>query len=447
MKARNSKEFDDALAGALGALAVDDEASNHQIDGLSPQATVYPASVEELRGILAVAHQWDKAVAPWGGGTRMAVGNTPERLDLVVNLSRLGDVIEHNPGDLTATVQAGITLAKLQEALGKHGQFLALDPPLPHRATLGGTLAIGASGPLKWLYGSPRDVVIGMKVVHADGQVTKSGGQVVKNVSGYDMSRLHIGGIGTLGVIAEVSLKLTPLPDDETTVLAEYQHSAQCLGAALDIFHGDVVPLALTTFDREASRRIEGGEPRGAHSLAVRVGGRPLTLQRQIRECQQACQRHGPSQVEVLVNGDATSLWRSLADFGWDESSSPQIGARVSLPPSRVPEFIEGLQRLEESGGLLLAIVSHPAHGTVLIGWFGSGDGLSTDAAAGVIRYTTEAVHILGGKTVVERCPPEVKPHIDVWDDPGESLSIMRRLKNQYDPKRVLNPGRFAGGI
>ena len=197
---------------------------------------------------------------------------------------------------MTATVEAGITISALQEALGRHGQFLAVDPPLPNRATLGGTLAVGASGPLKWQYGSIRDTVIGMKVVQADGTVTKSGGQVVKNVSGFDMARMHIGALGTLGVIAEVSLKLTPRPAGEATVLAGFDRSGPCLDAALGLFRSGLMPLSLAAFDAQAEGRM-GTRPPGdtvAESgwrLAVRLGGRPHTLERQVRESRAAVGR------------------------------------------------------------------------------------------------------------------------------------------------------------
>ena len=172
-------------------------------------------------------------------------------------MSRLDGVVEHSPGDLTTTVQAGLSVARLQDSLKEHGQFLAIDPPIPDRATLGGVLAVGASGPLKWQYGSPRDVVIGMKIVAAEGTVTKSGGQVVKNVSGYDMARLHVGGLGTLGIIAEVSVKLTPLPrHTRVRVVAEYDDARRCVEAGLGVFRSDVVPLAITTFDAPAGEYI-----------------------------------------------------------------------------------------------------------------------------------------------------------------------------------------------
>ena len=447
MTADDAKDFTDKLKDAGLTVKTGDEAAGHSIDGMIPEIVVYPADLRELSLVMEEASREDVVVAPWGGGTSTTLGNPLERLDAVVDMSRLDRIVEHNPADLTATVQAGITLDNLQRVLGEHGQFLALDPPLPDRATLGGTLATGVSGPLKWQYGSPRDVVIGMKVVQADGRVTKSGGQVVKNVSGYDMSRLHIGGLGTLGIIAEVSLKLTPLPVNQATVVASYDTVRQSGDAGLDIFHSHVMPLALTMFDAESNSRMRAVKLSGAGFLAVRLGGRPLTLERQVRECRSLCHLHGASKIEVMPDTDATSVWRRLADFGWDEETAPASGGRASVPPSRVLELLEALERPEDSSTPRPSIVSHPAHGTVLVSWYDSVGGLLGEVAADVLCETRDTVHRLGGRMVIERCPSDVKHRFDVLDDVGEPVSIIRRLKEQYDPKRILNPGRFVGGI
>lgn len=436
--------FIDALAGTV---KTGEEASSYAIEGAVPRAVARPSTTEELGHVLEAASERNVAVAPWGGGTRVAVGNALERLDAAVDLSGLADVVDHNPADLTATVQAGMTISRLQEVLGEHGQFLALDPPLPHRATLGGTLATAVSGPMKWQYGSPRDVVIGMKVVQADGKVIESGGQVVKNVSGYDMARLHIGGLGTLGIIAEVSLKLTPLPVGQSTLVAVYDDLNSSIEAGLAVFHSDVMPLALTAFDGNANERMRAVEIRGGGFLAIRLAGRPLTLERQIRECRSVCEALGPSEVALLPGDDASGVWRSLADFGWDDGTAPEIGVRASLVPTRVQELAEALPTFAQDGALEPAMVAHPAHGTVLMGWYGDETGSHDDRAAALVREVRDGVHQLEGVSTIEKCPPDVKAGIDVWDSVGESEAVMRRVKEQYDPGRILNPGRFVGGI
>ena len=431
----------------MSQMTDDAETTSHEVDGVRPRSVVYPADVQDLSRLMGEAYEDGAAVAPWGGGTRTHLGNRPERLDRVVDLSRLDGVVEHSPGDLTATVQAGLSVARLQDNLKAHGQFLAIDPPVPDRATMGGVLAVGASGPLKWQYGSPRDVVIGMKVVAADGTVTKSGGQVVKNVSGYDMARLHVGGLGTLGIIAEVSVKLTPLPARQATVVAEYNDARRCVEAGLGVFRGDVVPLAITTFDAPAGEYMGAGSSSASHTFAVRLAGRPLTLERQIAECRTICRNHEASRIDVLDEDDGEALWRGLADFGWaDEARTAPLG-RATVLPSVVPDLVEELRRSGERGEGQPSVVSNPAHGTALLCWPTKMEEDSSDAAAGLLQEARRTVNRLGGKMVFERCPPGAKASFDVWDEVGESVDVMRRMKEVYDPKRVLNPGRFAGGI
>ena len=436
-----------AMEHAIGAEGVTDDVARHSIDGLLPKTVVFPRDIQELSRVTAAAMCSDLAVAPWGGGTRVELGNTIERLDVVINVSGLDRLILHNPADLTCTVDAGITVSRLQQALAQHGQFVALDPPLPDQATIGGTLASGATGPLKWQFWNPRDLVIGMKVVQADGIVTKSGGQVVKNVSGYDMARLHIGGLGTLGVIAEVSFKLTPMPQDQATVVAAFDTARHSQQAGLDIFHSDTVPLALTSFDGGVNRRAEIVDIDGSHFLAVRIGGRPLTVERQVKDCTALCRQQGAATVETVDEADLPIIWRRLADFGWDEKTTPVMAARATLVPNNVPELAERLESSSAARGLRTCLISHPGYGTTQINWFAENDEVSSDSVRDALRHARDAVHSAGGHMVIERCPSEVKPEFDVWGDLGEPLSIMRRMKEQYDPRGILNPGRFAGGI
>ncbi len=409
------------------------------IDGIRPAAAVAPESTEEVSRVLGAARRDGLGVAPRGGGTRMGLGGPPERYDLSLDTSRLDRVAAHNPADLTATVEAGITLDALRESLEEHGQFLAMDAPRPDLATVGGTLAAGAIGPLKWQFGSPRDLVVGMKVVQANGRVTKSGGRVVKNVSGYDMARLHVGGLGTLGVIVEVSFKLTPLPRRQATLLAAFDDSGPALSAGLAISNGWAAPLAMVTFDAEANRRGGfTGSARG-YFLAVRLGGRPRTLDRQIDDCRRSCDRHGAVCLEVVDAAGTPVLWSKIRDLGWMDDDAPEYTARASVPSSRLPGLIAGL----ETGGPAPAVVAEPGYGSALVHWFADGE---RDAVSGAVADARVGAVHAGGSLVLERRPMGSRK-IDPWGEVGGSLSIMRRMKERYDPARILNPGRFVGGI
>lgn len=425
-----------AISEAVGSDAVKAGSASDAIDGITPRAVISPRSAEELSRLLSLANEDGLVVAPRGGGTQLSMGNGLRSLDVVADLSALNRVVQHNAADLTLVVEAGITLADLRAALRAEGQFLALDAPLPERATIGGTLAAGASGPLKWQYGSARDLVIGMKVAQADGRITQSGGNVVKNVSGYDMARLHVGGLGTLGIITEVSFKLTPLPRHETTLLARFDSVRECMSVALRIFNSGVMPIAMTAFSGIVANTVASpGGTADMYALAVRLGGRPRTLRRMENETFFAI-RERTDRIDRLEE-DAGALWSRLADFGYPEDDKAVMSARIAALPNKIAKVIGGLSKFGDA-----AILAQPGYGMMNAHWF-DGDADLPDT----VRGARDIAHRLGGSLIVERAPLEVKDSVDVWDYAGESLEVMKRLKAQYDPNSILNPNRFIGGI
>ena len=426
-----------ALSDALDVAVISSGNASDAIDGVTPEAVVSPRSTDELSHLLSAANEKGLVVAPRGGGTQLALGNRVKRLDVVVDLSSINRVVQHNSADLTLVVEAGITLDALRRELAAEGQFLPLDAPLPERATIGGTLAAGVSGPRKWQYGSARDLVIGMKVAQADGRITQSGGNVVKNVSGYDMARLHVGGLGTLGIIIEVSFKLTPIPRHETTLLAHFDSAADCLTAALGIFNSGVMPIALTAFNRRTAQHVQSeSDSSSEYALAVRLGGRPRTLRRMENEAFFTI-REQTANVDRLED-EAGELWARIADFGHSDSEESVMSARISVLPNRM---VNAMQTLSQYQGAA-AIVAQPGYGMMNAHWFSCDANMSE-----IILGARQAVHDIGGSLIVERAPVEVKDAVDVWDYRGESLEVMRSLKAQYDPNGILNPNRFAGGI
>ena len=411
-------------------------AMSDAVDGVMPSIVAHPRNADELCSILAAANRERLAIAPRGGGAHIDIGNPLTRLDMVVDISALNQIVQHNAADLTLVVEAGITLEALRRALAKGGQFLALDAPLPQRATIGGILSSGVSGPLKWHYGSARDLVIGMQVAQADGRLTRSGGQVVKNVSGYDMARLHVGGLGTLGVITEVSFKLTPMPRRESTLVAQFKSYADCAAAAMGVFNSGAMPLAMTAYNHAASKLINAAHDAGADSaLAVRLGGRPRTLKRLEDETFAILGAHADA-VERIDDGTA-AYWTALADFGYAADAKPIMSARVSVLPNRVAQIADAIAQRADA-----AILAQVGYGMLNAHWFDQELDLGE-----TLRHARDAAHSAGGSLIVERATLSVKAGVDVWDYNGDSLAIMRGLKAQYDPNGILNPNRFAGGI
>ena len=252
--------------------------------------------------------------------------------------------------------------------------------------------------------------------------------------------------MGTLGVIAEVSVKLTPLPDGQATVTASFPRASDAFAAGMSVFHGRSSPLALTWLSPVAAQKL-GLARNSSHHLAVRLAGRPRTLARMVDEVNAACEGIGPVESDRVYGAQHDSLWRKMADFGWDDATRPAASLRISLPPATAGEVLASLESVATTRGLMPAIVAHLAAGTVLLNLFSPGEGIDDDSLAQVVTDTRKLARQHRGTATLEQAPPDAKRRIEVWDGGGGAMAIMRRLKTQYDPGNVLNPGRYIDGI
>src|SRR5438876_7173269 len=219
-----------------------DELRNYAVDGVLPRFAVIPETVDQVSQIVALANEQGLTLITRGGGSRLNLGGIPERFDILLETTKLTRLLEHEAPDLTCHVEAGITLAELQAKLATKGQRLALDPPDAQQATIGGILASNASGPKRLRYGTARDMVIGLRVVQARGEVARSGGSVVKNVAGYDLNKLYIGSLGTLGIIVEVNFKLQPLRTNERTLILTFSNVEDAMGTVIALLGSLLTP-------------------------------------------------------------------------------------------------------------------------------------------------------------------------------------------------------------
>lgn len=426
------------LVSILGGESVlpHEETEKYAVDGLLPQAVVAPDNVEAVAEVMRFAHKQGLAVIPWGGGTMMGLGNLPRRYDLALSLSRLDQVIEHEPADLTVSVQAGLTLAEFQRQLATAGQFLALDPPLPEAATVGGVLAANASGPCRHAYGSARDITLGLRVITADGRLTRTGGKVVKNVAGYDLCKLYIGSLGTLGIIVEASFKLWPLPRAAQSAILFFAAAAAACAAASEL-HGRGLSLqAMDLLNAPALARL-GIEGPAAYALALCLAGSPPAVARSLNEARHIARGMGASLQEAA--GEAHDrLWQAIGRLAVPASDG--LLCRATVPSSRLPQLLADIQAM----GSEATVVARPALGIAYAAWPTGAVGES-ERIIEALRAVTAG---LGGTLVVEGCSPALKERIDVWGQPPPpSLALMERVKQQFDPKGILNPGRFVGGL
>ncbi len=404
-----------------------------------------PHSVDELASCICEANEHGQVLVPYGAGTRQHIGGPLPQGAQLLYIAGLDRVLEHEPGDMTVSVEAGISLGSLQTLLRSYNQWLPWDPPVAPEATVGGLLATGASGPLRLGYGTPRDWVLGMRVVLGDGRLVKSGGKVVKNVAGYDTHKLHIGAFGTLGVIAEVTCKVFPLPEHTATLLISVRDLDNA-GQLAERLRGN--PLGPVSLVVAHAPRLSNAlhAPQGIF-VAVRYAGVLAAVRRQADAAFRLAQAIGSTVVE-LGNDEADVLWQKLAHF-----SSP---AEIQSPSDSAAALVirTGVQSaaLPQS----LAVIQQHVAGAEAVEWVGYGGvGITyirctiSPAASAVmlIANLRSALAPLGGYATVEYAPSWLHPSLDVWGPPPPTFHLMRSLKQQWDTRGILNPGRYIGRL
>jgi len=408
----------------------------YAVDGVEARFLARPRSVSEASQVLAAAADDGLAVAFTGGGSKLGLGNPPERVDLVVETRGLDRVLEHAAGDLVVTAQAGVPLARLQEAVKPAGQQLGLDPPEP-RATLGGVVAANASGPRRLRYGTVRDMLIGITVVLADGTVARAGGKVVKNVAGYDLAKLFCGSLGTLGMVAEVIFRLHPVPAAASVVTLGVEGPEQAGQAVLGLQRSTLEPSAVElTVDEfgwpgRLTVLFEGIQP-GVDAQAVAAA----ELLGRVGEAAVA----GPGQTEA-----------ALSQLGALPFEKAEYALKATFPPAELAGVLGDLAGMGRrwSGG---AVSAHAATGVLWMASAAREGDLPADSpafpmAVAAIRELRGRLAARGGSLVLVKASPELKRAVDVWGPPGDAAGLMRRVKERFDPDRRLSPGRFVGGI
>ena len=412
------------LQNIVGEEHAREAAAGEAIDGVAPSFVVEPGSTQEIGELMRFANDRDLAVAPRGGGTTMALGNPPRELDLILGTTRMNEVVEHVPGDQVVRVQSGIRFSDLQERLADSDQMLGVDPPeVGEGATVGGIVAANSSGPRRYRYGTVRDLIIGITVVLADGTVAKAGGKVVKNVAGYDLAKLFTGSLGTLGVIAECNFRLHPRPETARTVAVELPDTASAGAASQAILHAQIVPSAVEL--------LWDGETR---LLTVLIEGIPSGVEAQAETASHILAPFG--EVREVTDDEAGSS--SPPGAGGDE-----VAVKISAPPAELAGVLDSTLGASSRLGVTPQITGHAGIGVTYVGLSGGDE----EARAGVVEELREIWLRRGGSVILREAPPAFKGRVEAWGPIGTRLDLTRRVKEKFDPRGILNPGRFVGGI
>ena len=431
------------IVGQANVIQDPDQLGAYAVDGLAPRAVVSPGSVEEVSKLLAYASAEKLAVVPRGSGTKMETGGIPRKLDVVLSMLRISRITEHDVPNLSLSVEAGSTLAAVQEKLagtGK-GSFLPLDPPYVEKATIGGIIATNSSGPRRYLYSSARDLLLGLKAVLPNGDVVAFGGKTVKNVSGYDMTKLMIGSWGALGVITEITTKLLPLPEASATLLVSFDDLAKAASLTKKVLHSVLLPSAMELMDANAAEKL--GQKAG-YLVAFSLEGVQEAVERQIAEIGEMGKREGAGEGTILTGADDVSFWRRVRDMA--VASGAAVILRSDFVISKQAEVLGNYQQWAEAAGVGCAFIGHAGNGILTSYILESGGGKRDSLVDLIGRFTAEAAKH-GGNLIVEAAPRDLKEKVSAWGQPRSDYGVMRRLKGEMDPAGVLNPGRFVGGI
>jgi glycolate oxidase FAD binding subunit len=421
----------DAFSACVGPGQVRRGRERDAVDDVIPESVVAATNTKDVEVTVHECLARNLALLPHGGATQVAFGNKPKRYDVKLSLSAMRRVSARNPDDLTVTVDAGIPLSHLNEILAEDGQRVALDAGLARRSTLGGLAATDHRGRLAFRYGSPRDQILGMTVIDGRGRRLELGGRVVKNVAGYDLTRLFVGSFGTLGAITQVTIRTYPLAPITADLVFCFDSATDADEARERIFASE---LPLAGFDAQADITTESVGWR----LRCLIEGNAAEIAYQNTRLAGLCGREPTDRVEVNALDSSTSSARCVHPD--DES----VAVRISASPSTAIALVEKARASLATRFSAVRIDGHLGSGLFR---FSCHAGQSTEALAFVRAIEKTCKEFAGSHAVTELAPAEIKTTLDVWGGVVPGLHLMKRIKQKFDPCGIFSPGRFVGRL
>ncbi|MGA9884188.1 MAG: FAD-binding oxidoreductase [Candidatus Acidiferrales bacterium] len=451
------------ISGSANVIGDRAQLAAYEIDGMIPSAGVKPGSREEISEIVKFCVVEKLAVVPCGGRSKLSMGAPPTQYDIALDLTRLDRIVAYDPSDLTLSVEPGIPLQRLAGVLAGHRQFLPLAVPFLSRATAGGTIASGLHSPVRQAYGTVRDFLLGLEFVTGEGTHAKSGGTVVKNVAGYDLHKLMIGAMGTLGVITKINLRTFPAPASTRVFASRCATAESALRLRSRVTQSPLRPLtvevlspgAVEMLSSAVAARIEPGPaamdglPKSEWAFLATFSGSGAVLGRYERELQRmaeaaGCEGHG-------IGGDE----KNPAPFGRLrefvpialQSSAATVIVKTSVLPSKLDALLEAAAEASQKFQLRWAAMA----GGLAVSYVALlPDACDEDSRAGVRKATDQILDAcarLDGNAAIPWCPAEWKRSLNIWGPDRSDFEQMRKLKKVFDPAGIFAPGRFAGGI
>lgn len=410
--------------------------------GNNGKVTVYATSEEEVIQIVTYASKNNKKITIIGGGTKRGYGGTKELYDIELSLSRMKGIIAHSQGDLTMTVKPGTTIKEINDYLATYKQMLPIDPALPAQTTIGGLIVANESGPKRLKYGSARDFVIGLRVVYPNGQVIRTGGKVVKNVAGYDMNKLFIGSMGTLGVVTEVTVKLRPIAKYEGLLLLHFpnENIENIHPFIVKLLDSSLEPASLELLNPSLSDQLCQQQ---SYTLAIALEDVEKSVHYQEKIIQSLM--NSETKITNMHEQNAKQWWNVFSNnitMQSNDTDQVKITLKITSQSLDVLAIIQFCDVLSEKLSVDLF-----AHG-------GVGNGISRVYLKGNVDSLLEFMNRLRnfvkekeGFVIVQQAPLTLRKSSFVWGERPPYFPILEKIKQTIDPKKTVNDKRFIGGI
>ncbi|MDQ0255721.1 glycolate oxidase FAD binding subunit [Evansella vedderi] len=411
--------------------------------GNGGKITVLPSTEEEIAAVVKYANENGMTITVTGTGTKRGFGGTIEDADILLSLENYHGIVEHTVGDMTITVKSGTKFEELQRYLQKHKQKIPLDPAWPENATIGGVIAVNDSGPKRFRNGSARDVVIGLRTVYPNGSVIRSGGKVVKNVAGYDMNKLFIGSMGTLGVLTEITMKLRPLPEYESLLLLSFPKGGmeEIRSFAVRLLDTMLEPVTLELINPVLAEKLTG---QSTYTLAIGFEDVESSVHYQEEYVKKI---HPEAQLTILQEDDSREFWQQFYQIGPKGTDSPsklvtEASMKIGVKNMAIPEVIKESVHLQDMYNLEVFAHGGLGHGLCQVHLKGAAQDIKS-----ALTHLRNLVKDLGGNSVIKYLPLTLRKEMDVWGEKPSYFFLLEGIKKKIDPKKTLNNQRFVGGI
>ncbi|MFC1903714.1 FAD-binding oxidoreductase [Chloroflexota bacterium] len=421
--------------------------TNYNVDGLTPGAVIFASATEQVSQIITAANQSHASIIPWGSGSKQQVGPCLSQADVVLCLKKMNRIIELDTSNFTTQIEAGIINGDLQKQLAKHQLFFPLDPPCMEISTIGGELATNASGPLRAGYGTARDIVLGITAVTPTGDIVHTGGKTMKNVAGIDLCKMFLGSWGTLGIITEVVLRTSPLPEVSKSLCLTFAKIENAGATINQLLHSPLTPTSVELLDEVAEHRLDYNY--GSHltegevMLLIAISGGTEEVERHLTEIKTIAEANKARHIAIIEGQETARIWNAYREIHqlMLNATASTLQGKASVPISKLGDMFKAVKKVGANYSTEIGIRAHGYNG-ILYPYVIAGD----NDATRIVGDLRQAAVDLAGQFTVEFAPLWVRNSVNVLPDRGD-YTLMKQLKTEFDPNNILNPGRVVGGL